>query len=79
MRAQPAQLRAQVDDELLRRFEDHVLVLVAMLVEPLLAVVAPQASEEAGRVVRERTRHGHGRVRQTRCLTGCRAPCERSF
>src|SRR5439155_16873554 len=46
VRPQPLQLRAEVDDELLRRLEHELFVLVTMLVEPGLAVVAAQTPEE---------------------------------
>src|SRR3989442_12664532 len=55
--AEPAELRAKLDNELPGRLEHLLLVLVAVLVEPFLAVVALERAQESGGAVRKGLRH----------------------
>src|SRR2546425_6607277 len=57
MRTQLAELRAELDHELLRRLEHVLLVFGAVRVEPVLAIVSPQGGQKAGGPVRKSILH----------------------
>jgi len=54
---QRAQLRAEIDNELLRRLKHVFLVVAPMHVEPVLAVVSAQRPEKPSCIVRKAVLH----------------------